>query len=155
MAKKQNQKNTNKKSTQKREPRVIETLVKTVDTVEELIEIVKSLPGAANEILADHLETITDLKDLELTITDIFARNVPDIQTKENTFWSLSVSMDKAFLKTGRYIGFGWAINKTFNQKEKKFDITSIDIKFVTYDKMRTIDEINALYDMGFDVVEK
>lgn len=151
MAKNPNQKKVNKKPAQKKQPRVIETLTKRVDTIDELIETVKSFPGVAQEILGDRV--VDTLVDLEMAMIDIFRENVPNIQNKENTFWSLSVSMDKAFLKTGKYIGFGWTINKVFNQKERKFDIESVDIRFVTYDKMHTIDEINALYEMGFDTL--
>lgn len=143
----------NKKPVQKKQQRVIATFTKTVDTVAELLDVFNQLPGEAYRMLIEKGD-INSLESLQKSVVDVFAENIPNIQDSMNTFWSLNMSMDKVFLKTGKFVGFGWSINKTFDAKTRSFNIDSIDIKFVTYDKMKAIDEINALFELGFEEIQ-
>lgn len=154
MAKNPNQNKNYRKQSQKKQRREIAAFTKRVDNVDELLEVISKLPGEAHSILTEGGE-IDSFETLLSRIVNIFYSNIPNIINSENTFWSLNMSMDKTFLKTGKFVGIGWIINKTFSQKTRKFEIESIDVRFVSYDKMHMIDEINELFELGFEEVSE
>ena len=127
---------------------------KKVDTIYDAVNEFKCIPGIIEDTfarldLAESIDTCDVLNEMVL----MFKEHLPYIEEGVNSFWQLNVSGDRCFMKTNRFIGFGWIINKKWNGN--KFDITSISLTVTSYNPYKTVDEINALNGRGWELEEK
>lgn len=145
-------KNTQTKTPQKKREKVNSEMYKLeVLTFEEAIDTLKEIPGMiGNRFLEANPECIADAIKV---MTGLFMDHVPDIDNRENQFWSINASMDRCFVKTSKFFGFGWIIDKTYNKG--KFEINKVTLSFVSYNPMKTVDEINYLNKAGWVKEEK
>lgn len=126
-------------------------LYKRFETFHEAANEILSIPGYIGMELATKIfgdgDTIT-VKDMLEATASLFYDNVPDIENSRNQFWTLTSSLDRCFLKTGRFVGIGWIINKKY--ENGAHTITSVDASFISYNMTKTADEINFLYERGW-----
>lgn len=126
-------------------------LYKRFETFDEAANDILCIPGyigmeLAAKLYSDH--NVITVKDMIEAITSLFHDNVPDIENSRNQFWALNTSLDRCFLKTGKFIGISWVINKKY--ESGAHTIVSVDLTFISYNVTKTADEINFLYDKGW-----
>ena len=124
-------------------------LYKRFDTFDQAAQEILSIPGWIGEELCKYLKATScaegevTIDDMGYAIASMFRDNLPDIQANRNQFWTMSMSLDRCFLKTGKYVGIGYLINKKY--EDGAHIITSVDMTFVSYNVLKTVDEINYL----------
>ena len=126
------------KSTEK--PRV-EVFYKKFDSFEEAWKELNKIPSTPAELLPPYREEDANITIAQKILMCIFKDNIPDVSKSSNMFWSISIASNRSFIKTNKYVGFGWDIEYTVDKKQST--IKSVTLKFVSYNQFKNVNEIN------------
>ena len=156
-------KNSNNRTTkeERREP-VVKTYQKTCTDMNEAFNTLCAVHPEIEEVLYPSFQDpdTRELKkvDLEGPILQCMLQNIisyvdykrPDIEKMQNLSISLALKPNKVFLKTDRYVGFGWYLKY---DKKSRYDseITEADLTVTLYGQ-RSVDEYEkTLLDNGWE----
>lgn len=143
----------NAKKVEKPKPIVF---IKEVSTFKDAIMELKSIPGAMQQLIDNIKMDEPTEKDALIAaqkeVVLLFSKNMPDITERLNVFWQLTLSSNRCFLKTEKYIGFGWDLKTPINNKGTKTIPTVL--KVISYNELKTIDELNYLRENGWTEVQ-
>lgn len=143
------QKHTRKPLKKKLQPT---TYKKMFPSFDEAARELVSIPGYIEEQLSyllDNTEIYTS--DLEDGVLNMISNNPPCCELNKNIFWSINMGIDRCFLKTSKYFGFGWIINKEVVSKDKA-DILNVTLTFRVFDPDKLEEQIKYLEDNEWNI---
>lgn len=136
------------KSTEK--PRV-QVFTKKFDTFEEAWKELNKIPSVPAELLPPYCEDDGNVTAAQNILMNIFTDNAPNVDEGSNMFWSISMAANRSYIKTNKYVGFGWDIEYAADKDKKQNVIKSVVLNFVSYNQFKTVNEVNHIKENGWE----
>ena len=127
---------------QKHTPKVFEkkfnSLTEMVLNLRELHPEIKNiLPYSDNDKEEEYQITPGDLST---DVLNYFAENSPNLEEKKNLPVNISITSNKAYLKTNKFFSIGWAFK--YNKEGEISDVVATVIAFVRDKNLTAIDKL-------------